>query len=49
MTDRLHARVAPGVSEPLQGTSVAMIEAHYGALLDTAHGSLPERLDTFVT
>ena len=26
-------------------TSVAMIEAHYGALLDTAHESLLERLD----
>jgi integrase len=25
------------------GTSVKMIEAHYGALLDTAHGSLLER------
>lgn len=27
------------------GTSVAMIEAHYGALLDTAQDSLLERLD----
>jgi len=27
------------------GTSVKMIEAHYGALLDTAHGSLLERLE----
>jgi hypothetical protein len=27
------------------GTSVAMIEAHYGALLDTAHESLLERLE----
>lgn len=29
----------------IAGTSVAMIEAHYGALLDTAHDSLLERLD----
>ncbi len=29
----------------IMGTSVAMIEAHYGALLDTAHESLLERLD----
>jgi hypothetical protein len=27
------------------GTSVSMIEAHYGALLDTAHESLLERLE----
>ena len=27
------------------GTSVKMIEAHYGALLDTAHESLLERLE----
>ena len=27
------------------GTSVSMIEAHYGALLDTAHESLLDRLD----
>jgi hypothetical protein len=27
------------------GTSVKMIEAHYGALLDTAHESLVSRLD----
>ena len=30
----------------IMGTSVAMIEAHYGALLDTAHASLLERLDS---
>jgi len=30
----------------IMGTSVAMIEAHYGALLDTAHESLLERLDS---
>ena len=30
----------------IMGTSVGMIEAHYGALLDTAHESLLERLDT---
>jgi integrase len=30
------------------GTSVKMIEAHYGALLDAAHGSLLERLDAAV-
>jgi integrase len=30
----------------IMGTSVAMIEAHYGALLDTAHDSLLERLET---
>ena len=29
----------------IAGTSVAMIEAHYGALLDTAHDSLLERLE----
>ena len=27
------------------GTSVGMIERHYGALLDTAHVSLLERLE----
>jgi integrase len=32
----------------IMGTSVAMIEAHYGALLDTAHESLLERLETSV-
>ena len=29
----------------IMGTSVTMIEAHYGALLDTAHESLLERLE----
>jgi hypothetical protein len=29
----------------IAGTSVQMIEAHYGALLDTAHDSLLERLE----
>ncbi|MDH4102237.1 MAG: hypothetical protein OEW52_06695 [Thermoleophilia bacterium] len=29
----------------IMGTSVTMIEANYGALLDTAHESLLERLD----
>ena len=29
----------------IAGTSVKMIEQHYGALLDTAHESLLERLD----
>jgi integrase len=29
----------------IMGTSVQMIEAHYGALLDTAHESLLERLE----
>lgn len=29
----------------IMGTSVSMIEAHYGALLDTAHDSLLERLE----
>ena len=28
------------------GSSVRMIEAHYGALLDTAHESLLERLES---
>jgi integrase len=32
----------------IMGTSVAMIEAHYGALLDTAHESLLERLESSV-
>jgi hypothetical protein len=27
------------------GTSVSMIEAHYGALLDTAHDSMLQRLE----
>ena len=31
----------------LMGTSVGMIEAHYGALLDTAHDTLLGRLETF--
>ncbi len=30
----------------IAGTSVAMIEAHYGTLLDTAHDSLLERLES---
>ena len=30
------------------GTSVSMIEAHYGALLDTAHTGLLDRLESFV-
>ena len=30
----------------IMGTSVTMIEAHYGALFDTAHHSLLDRLDT---
>jgi hypothetical protein len=29
----------------IMGTSVGMIEAHYGTLLDTAHDSLLDRLD----
>ena len=29
----------------IMGTSVSMIEAHYGALIDTARESLLERLD----
>ena len=29
----------------IAGTSVKMIEAHYGALLDTAHESLLDRLE----
>jgi integrase len=29
----------------IMGTSVSMIEAHYGALLNTARGSLLERLE----
>ena len=31
----------------IMGTSVSMVEAHYGALLDAAHGSLLERLEAF--
>lgn len=31
----------------LMGTSVSMIEAHYGALIDTARESLLERLEAF--
>ena len=53
----LFARVATFISNALArgftvfetariaGTSVAMIDAHYGALLDTAHDSLLEHLD----
>jgi hypothetical protein len=29
----------------IMGTSVSIVEAHYGALLDTAHESLLERLE----
>jgi len=29
------------------GTSVAMIERHYGTLIDTAKDSLLDRLETF--
>jgi hypothetical protein len=29
----------------IMGTSVGMVEAHYGALLDAAHESLLERLE----
>ena len=32
----------------IMGTSVSMIEAHYGALLDTAHTGLLDRLESFV-
>jgi integrase len=32
----------------IMGTSVSMIEAHYGALLDTAHESMLERLEATV-
>jgi integrase len=31
----------------VMGTSVRMIELHYGALLDTAHDSLLRRLESF--
>jgi hypothetical protein len=31
----------------IMGTSVGMIEAHYGALIDTARESLLERLESF--
>jgi integrase len=31
----------------IMGTSVSMIEAHYGALLDTAHTALLDRLESF--
>jgi hypothetical protein len=31
----------------IMGTSVRMIELHYGALLDTANESLLDRLETF--
>jgi integrase len=33
----------------IMGTSVQMIEAHYGALLDTAHESMLERLEALAT
>jgi hypothetical protein len=32
----------------VMGTSVAMIERHYGALLDGAHAGIAGRLDAFV-
>jgi hypothetical protein len=31
----------------IMGTSVSMIEAHYGALIDTARESLLDRLESF--
>jgi hypothetical protein len=31
----------------IMGTGVSMIEAHYGALLDTAHTGLLDRLESF--
>jgi hypothetical protein len=31
----------------VMGTSVAMIERHYGALLDGAHSGIAARLDAF--
>jgi hypothetical protein len=31
----------------IMGTSVGMIEAHYGALIDTAHDGILARLDGF--
>jgi hypothetical protein len=31
----------------VMGTSVRMIERHYGALLDGAHAGIAGRLDTF--
>jgi hypothetical protein len=31
----------------IMGTSVSMIEAHYGALIDTARESLLDRLEAF--
>jgi hypothetical protein len=31
----------------VMGTSVRMIERHYGALLDGAHGVIASRLDAF--
>ena len=31
----------------VMGTSVRMIERHYGALLDGAHAAIAERLDAF--
>jgi integrase len=31
----------------VMGTSVAMIERHYGALLDGAHAGIAARLDVF--
>jgi len=34
-------------ARPDHGKSVGMIEAHYGALLDTAHESLLDRLEAF--
>ena len=44
------AGIEEGAASPelarIMGTSVAMIEAHYGALLDTAHDAIVERLES---
>ena len=46
-SNALAAGIAAYELARIMGTSVAMIEAHYGALLDTAHTGLLDRLESF--
>ena len=45
-----HSRAGPTLFEAarIAGTSVGMIELHYGTLIDTARESLLERLESVV-
>ena len=46
--ERARRRITVYELARIMGTSVSMIEAHYGALLDTAHTGLLDRLESFV-